>query len=89
MKRALLILLFLAWSDLVPAHEVRPAYLHITQVSETQYDWYWRVPARGDRRLGIYVGLPDGCIERGERLSSRICVRSVHSSPVIELCVLL
>jgi len=43
------------------AHEVRPAYLRIQQTGDEQFDLLWRVPARGDLRLGIYVGLPDSC----------------------------
>jgi len=43
------------------AHEVRPAYLRIQQTGAEQFDLLWRVPARGDLRLGIYVHLPDAC----------------------------
>jgi len=43
------------------AHEVRPAYLRIQQTGAEQFDVLWRVPARGDLRLGIYVRLPDSC----------------------------
>ena len=43
------------------AHEVRPAYLRIQQTDAEQFDLLWRVPARGDLRLGIYVQLPDSC----------------------------
>jgi hydrogenase/urease accessory protein HupE len=43
------------------AHEVRPAYLRIQQTGPEQYDLLWRVPARGDLRLGIYVQLPGHC----------------------------
>ena len=48
------------------AHEVRPAYLRIQQQSETVYDLLWRVPARGEMRLGLYVELPPQCTNRGE-----------------------
>jgi hydrogenase/urease accessory protein HupE len=66
------LLLFLAVLLLVPvaeAHEVRPAYLRIQEVSADEFDFLWRVPARGDMRLGIYVGLPDHCRDSGEPLS--------------------
>jgi hydrogenase/urease accessory protein HupE len=44
------------------AHEVRPAYLELRQVSADTFDVMWKVPARGDRlRLGLYVRLPDEC----------------------------
>ncbi|MGK2925774.1 MAG: HupE/UreJ family protein [Lysobacterales bacterium] len=51
------------------AHEVRPAYLRIQQTAPDQFDLLWRVPARGDLRLGIYVRLPELCKEAGETLA--------------------
>ena len=45
-------------SATVDAHEVRPAYLELRQTSADTYDVLWKVPARGDLRLGIYVTLP-------------------------------
>lgn len=43
------------------AHEVRPGFLQLRQLDTTTYDLLWKVPARGDRRLGIYVRLPRSC----------------------------
>lgn len=43
------------------AHEVRPAYLEWRQTASETYDVLWKVPARGDLRLGIYVRLPENC----------------------------
>jgi len=40
------------------AHEVRPAYLEIRETEPNTYDVLWKVPARGDLRLGIYVAMP-------------------------------
>jgi hydrogenase/urease accessory protein HupE len=51
------------------AHEVRPAYLRIQQVADERFDLLWRVPARGDLRLSIYVALPDHCKDAGQRLA--------------------
>ena len=45
----------------VPAHEVRPAYLRIQQTAPEQFEVTWRVPARGDLRLAVYVGMPGHC----------------------------
>ncbi len=45
----------------VHAHEVRPGYLQLRQLDGPTYDLLWKVPARGDRRLAIYVRLPDNC----------------------------
>ena len=51
----------------VQAHELRPAYLEIRQLDETHFDALWKVPARGDLRLGLYVRLPESCRETEER----------------------
>ena len=64
---ALLVLMLLA--PLAQAHEVRPAYLRVQQESAEQFNLLWRVPARGDMRLGVYIGLPEPCKDLGEKLS--------------------
>ena len=77
-------LAFLLCTWLIPpasAHEVRPAYLRIQQQSETQYDFLWRVPARGEMRLSLYVELPPGCEEQGERRAWREVAYSRHTRP--------
>jgi hydrogenase/urease accessory protein HupE len=51
------------------AHEVRPAYLRIQQTGAEQFDLLWRVPARGNLRLGIYVRLPDACSAPGSPIA--------------------
>ncbi len=43
------------------AHEVRPGYLQVQEVSADVYDVLWKVPARGEYRLSLYVRLPDSC----------------------------
>lgn len=50
------------------AHEVRPAYLRIQQTAAEQFDVLWRVPAKGDMRLGIYIVMPENCEPSGEPL---------------------
>jgi hypothetical protein len=54
----------------VLAHEVRPAYLELNQLDADNYDVLWKVPARGERRLALYVRLPGDCTgtEPGARL---------------------
>ncbi len=47
-------------------HEVRPAYLEIREADAREsgvprYDVLFKVPARGDHRLGLHVRLPDDC----------------------------
>lgn len=69
MRRWLLILVLMAAG--LPgaparAHEVRPAYLEIRQTGRETFDVLWKVPAVGDRRLGIYVTLPAGAERLGE-----------------------
>lgn len=43
------------------AHEVRPGYLELRAVEGDAWDVLWKVPAKGDLRLGLYVRLPDSC----------------------------
>jgi len=71
MNRLMVILLvFLTLlCGLAEAHEVRPAYLRIQQSSADQFDVLWRVPARGELRLGIYVGMPEHCESASEPLT--------------------
>ena len=58
---SLLCLVLLAPS--LSAHEVRPAYLELTQTGAETYDVLWKVPARGeDQRLALYVEFPRGSI---------------------------
>jgi hypothetical protein len=43
------------------AHEVRPGYLQLRHIGGSTYNLLWKVPARGDLRLAIYVRLPENC----------------------------
>ena len=60
MKRWLFVMLLSC--AIVPravAHEVRPAYLELKQVSADTFDVMWKIPALGGNlRLGLYVRLP-------------------------------
>jgi hydrogenase/urease accessory protein HupE len=53
------------------AHELRPGFLEITQTGTETYDVRFKVPARGDMRLGLYVRLPDGCTEKAPARTER------------------
>lgn len=66
---AIIVAIALCHSGTAKAHEVRPGYLQIKQVDDQRYDLLWKVPAKGDRRLGLYVRLPDRC--RGTEATSR------------------
>ena len=64
----LILIISLSTIGLVQAHEVRPAYLQISQTDASRYDLLWKVPAKGDQRLGLYVRLPGYC-RSGEKKS--------------------
>jgi len=53
--------LTLGTAGIVNAHEVRPGYLELKEVDAEIYDLLWKVPAKVDRRLGLYVRLPEHC----------------------------
>lgn len=42
------------------AHEIRPAYLQITQIDDQNYQVLWKVPAMGDMVLKIYPEFDSG-----------------------------
>lgn len=61
MKRFLILITFLIISTAGSrAHEIRPAYLQIDQVSENSYDILWKVPRRGDMVLSLRPVFPEG-----------------------------
>lgn len=53
--RVFLLLATMVLSTLTQAHELRPAALSIVQSAAHTFDVTWRVPARGDMRLSLYV----------------------------------
>jgi len=63
--QAILVIVLAAMSP-ASAHEVRPAYLELTQTGAETFDVLWKVPARGDRRLGLYLRLPETAQDLGE-----------------------
>lgn len=62
MKRWIGLSFFIAmFSCAASAHEMRPAYLELRQLSVERYEAFWKVPARSDdTRLALYVQLPEG-----------------------------
>jgi hypothetical protein len=54
------------------AHEVRPALLGLSEAGDRTWDVEWRVPARGDLRLGIHVRLPEDCADLAPRRASLV-----------------
>ncbi len=63
---SVLIICFLLGSGIAQAHELRPAYLEVNETAVGQYALLWKVPARGESRLGLYVRLPQDCKTVGE-----------------------
>lgn len=53
------LVLLLAIINKAKAHEVRPAYLGITQITDSTYQVVWKVPAMGDLVPKITPSLPD------------------------------
>jgi hydrogenase/urease accessory protein HupE len=50
----------LAPVSIARAHEIRPAYLQVNQVSPTHYQLLWRTPVLSGMRLPVVIKLPDG-----------------------------
>jgi hypothetical protein len=48
------------------AHELRPGYLEVRQTGPETFAVLWKVPARDDLRLGLYLQLPDTCTPAAE-----------------------
>lgn len=55
------LLLCLALARPGSAHELRPAYLELAESTAGHFAVLWKVPAAGDRRLGLYLKLPANC----------------------------
>jgi hypothetical protein len=54
-------LLLLLLAPAVSAHEVRPAYLQMTETQPERFAVVWKVPRRGDLALGLHVQWPAAC----------------------------
>ena len=67
-----IVLVGLAVPSLAQAHEVRPGYLALNQTAEENYDVFWKVPASGNMKLGIYVRLPENCTTTREVISTSV-----------------
>ncbi len=58
------------WSGFSFAHEVRPAYLEITESAPQQFHVVWKQPRQGARRLKIDPVFPAACIKENERMTA-------------------
>ncbi len=70
MRNGICFLLLLLGVLTIPARadELRPAYLSMRETKPQEFSVSWRVPALGERRLGLYLKLPDRCVSSGEPL---------------------
>jgi hypothetical protein len=59
------------------AHEVRPGYLELSALEADAWEILWKVPAKGDLRLGLYLRLPEGC-EETEPVTRRVGTAQVE-----------
>ncbi len=59
--------LLIAICSQAQAHDLRPAYLSITENAPDVYAVLWKVPAMGERRLAIYPRLPRSAVEATQR----------------------
>lgn len=50
-------------ASLAYGHEVRPAYLEIRETQPSQYEIFWKIPARGDATIRLEVRLPGNCTD--------------------------
>jgi HupE/UreJ protein len=66
LRAVLFALLVSLFAPIARAHELRPAYLVLHEKAEGQFDATWKVPARNNLRLGLYVRLPEDCITTRE-----------------------
>ena len=62
--RWVLVALGLSFVSVCVAHEVRPAYLEITQSNATTYEILWKQPTMGNLAVHIVPHLSNGWLER-------------------------
>jgi hydrogenase/urease accessory protein HupE len=47
-------------------HELRPAFLELIEIAPSHYAVTWKVPARGEYKMALYVRLPATCKQEAE-----------------------
>ena len=85
MRILLSIFLWIAISLSANAHEVRPAYLSLTEKSPAEFAVTWKQPVLDGRRLKIKPSFPQGCTQTtpmADRKGATITERSVLSCPL-------
>ena len=90
MKTALLACLIVtvaatAWlAPTAQAHESRPAYLQITLTESDEVRALLKVPAIGDKRLGLYLKLPENCVVSAE--PARSVIDNAFTESSVHIC---
>ncbi|MFT6797769.1 MAG: hydrogenase/urease accessory protein HupE [Maribacter sp.] len=67
MKNISLLFIFVLATLAASAHEVRPAYFSVTQLTDSTYQVVWKIPAMGNAIPKIYPVLPENWIITEER----------------------
>ena len=62
-SRVLVPLLLLCCAGVAQADVFRPAYLELRETGTDRYDVTWKVPVRGDMRLGVKVVFPPATVQ--------------------------
>ena len=62
--------LVLAGAPTASAHEVRPGYLELRELTADRWALLWKVPAQGERRYGVHLVLPARCTRVREPLET-------------------
>ena len=81
------IILWLSLAISAAAHEVRPAFLSLTETSPAEFSVIWKQPVLDGKRLKIKPTFPEGCEQSApviERKGATITERSVLSCPLTE-----
>lgn len=60
---AALLLLVAALAGRAAAHELRPAFLDMKEISTDRFAIVWKVPAAGPRWLSLALKLPEACVD--------------------------
>jgi hypothetical protein len=64
--QAICLLIQLVLASAAAGHEMRPAYLAMQEIAPETFATLWKVPALGDKRLGLYVRLPATCTAKAD-----------------------
>ena len=87
MRALLAICLWVVMSLSASAHEVRPAYLNLTETNPSEFVVTWKQPVLDGRRLKIKPTFPPDCIQStpiADRKGATITERSVLSCALTE-----